>query len=177
MLVGSLSSYVYGLAAYLPNDIEELLDTFSDQICMAFEAQKQLVFIGNGGSYACAEHWATDLALLGFSTKTIPPAIITAFANDFGYEASYSQSHAFDKNMLIAFSVSGKSRNILPLGSEFYYSVLLTGKDYDRDAPYHLIIPIQSNDFGLVEDIHLIISHYIKRRIEKWIKQKNPSSR
>jgi phosphoheptose isomerase len=173
----SLSSYVYGLVAYLPHDIEDLLDIFVNQICDAFSQNKQLVFIGNGGSYACAEHWATDLALLGFSTKTISPGIITAFANDFGYEAVYKQKHDFDNNVLIAFSVSGRSKNILHICQSFYHSVLLTGKDYDREASYQLIIPIQSNDFGLVEDMHIIIGHYMKRKLEKWMKKTDPSSR
>jgi D-sedoheptulose 7-phosphate isomerase len=169
-LSGKLSDYINGLAAYLPHDIEELLESFFDRICEAFVSKKQIVFIGNGGSYCCGVHWSTDLALLGFSTKTITPAIITAFANDFGYEKSYGQNHDFNRNMLVAFSVSGKSKNILHVAKPFYYSVLFTGKDYDKEAPYNLIIPIQSNDYGLVEDMHLIIGHYVKRKIEKWMK-------
>lgn len=77
---------------------------------------KRVYIVGNGGSYANADHICNDLLACGIRAFTLNPAFLTATANDFGY------AHVFARwlrvvgekgDMLIALSGSGKSPNIL----------------------------------------------------------------
>jgi len=77
---------------------------------------KRVFIIGNGGSFANAEHMANDLLLKGVSAFTMNAATLTCFANDFGYENVFGRwldVVARKGDVLIALSGSGKSPNIL----------------------------------------------------------------
>lgn len=77
---------------------------------------KRVFIIGNGGSFANAEHMANDLLLKGVAAFTMNAATLTCFANDFGYEEVFDRwlsVVARKGDVLIALSGSGKSRNIL----------------------------------------------------------------
>jgi len=94
------------------------------QICIAaLRASKKILICGNGGSSAMASHFAAEL-VVRYRKNRAPlacialndPAILTACANDFGYDwvfsrqvLAYGQGH----DVLIALSTSGKSRNVL----------------------------------------------------------------
>ena len=77
---------------------------------------KHVFIIGNGGSYANAQHVQNDLLSCGIMAFTLDPATLTAFANDFGYENVFSlwlEKVGSQGDLLIALSGSGKSPNIL----------------------------------------------------------------
>lgn|SRR3990167_6222620 len=77
---------------------------------------RRVYLIGNGGSYANAQHIANDLQACGIRAFTLDAAILTATANDFGYEFVFSKwiiLHGEPLDLLIALSGSGKSLNIL----------------------------------------------------------------
>ncbi len=77
---------------------------------------RHVFIIGNGGSYANAQHIANDLLACGKAAFTIDPATLTAIANDFGYEnvfAWWLAKVGARGDLLIALSGSGKSANIL----------------------------------------------------------------
>ena len=76
----------------------------------------RVFIIGNGGSYANAQHICNDLLLCGKAAFTLDPATLTAFANDFGYAHVYTkwlQVVGSPGDLLIALSGSGKSPNIV----------------------------------------------------------------
>ena len=82
---------------------------------------KRIYIIGNGGSYANAQHIANDLLACRIRVFTLDAATLTASANDFGYETVFSRwlsvvAEAGD--LLIALSGSGRSTNILAAISE-----------------------------------------------------------
>lgn len=77
---------------------------------------KHVFIIGNGGSYANAQHLQNDLLSCGVKAYTLDPATLTAWANDFGYETVFSnwiEKVGEKGDLLIALSGSGKSQNIL----------------------------------------------------------------
>jgi len=90
----------------------------------ALRSGNKLLFFGNGGSAADAQHLATELtvryrtdrkaiAALALTTDT---SALTAIGNDFGFERLFARQiealgHAGD--VAIAISTSGRSRNIL----------------------------------------------------------------
>ena len=82
----------------------------------AIRAAKRVYIIGNGGSYANAQHIANDLIACGVRAFTLDAPTLTATANDYGYEtifARYLQVVANADDLLIALSGSGKSPNII----------------------------------------------------------------
>ena len=77
---------------------------------------RRVYLIGNGGSYANAVHIANDLLSCGIRAYTLDPATLTAFANDHGYEVTFSrwlEVVGEPGDLLIALSGSGRSPNIL----------------------------------------------------------------
>lgn len=82
----------------------------------AIRNAKRVYLIGNGGSYSNAAHVANDLLACGVRAFTLDPATLTASANDFGYETVFARWISVvgeEGDLLVAFSGSGKSPNIL----------------------------------------------------------------
>lgn len=77
---------------------------------------KRVYVIGNGGSFANAEHICNDLLSCGVKAYTLNAAFLTATANDRGWYKVFERwiSIVGEKgDLLIALSGSGKSPNIL----------------------------------------------------------------
>lgn len=94
-------------------------------ICVsALRNGNKIMFIGNGGSAADAQHLAAELVgklnfdrpALAAMALTTDTSILTAIGNDYGFEHVFSrQIEALGKygDVLIAMSTSGNSENIL----------------------------------------------------------------
>ena len=77
---------------------------------------KRVYLAGNGGSYSNAIHIQNDLIACGIKAFTLDLATLTATANDYGYEFVFSnwlEVVGEPGDLLIVFSGSGKSKNIL----------------------------------------------------------------
>lgn len=78
---------------------------------------KRIFFIGNGGSNSICSHMMEDFAkILNYPTFAFSDAaLITCFANDYGYEnamAEWLKRHFNEGDLLVAISSSGNSPNI-----------------------------------------------------------------
>jgi len=94
------------------------------QTCIAaLRSGRKILVCGNGGSAAQASHFAAELIVRFAKTRRALPcialsadlAVITAAANDLGYEEVFArQIEALGRagDVLIALSTSGKSRNV-----------------------------------------------------------------
>jgi D-sedoheptulose 7-phosphate isomerase len=90
----------------------------------ALKRGNKLLFAGNGGSAADAQHWAGELVsrfnfdrpgLAGIALTT-DTSIITAIGNDYGYDYVFArQVEALGRkgDVLFAISTSGNSKNIV----------------------------------------------------------------
>ena len=141
--------------------------------------------IGNGGSAATASHFATDLSRCTGENRQPLTAIslcdntglITAIGNDFSFEDIFvKQLQNLGKagDLLISISASGNSRNLIKaveFANTFSISTLsLVG--FDGGALQELSdnsIFVQTNigDYGIAEDCHSIICHYISSQLRK----------
>jgi len=145
--------------------------------CAALHAVRSRVFfIGNGASAAIADHMAADwMKAGGFSAISLNAApALTAIGNDIGYEQVFSvqlRAHACARDMLVAISSSGQSRNILAAAKEArhlgMYIVTLSG--FRPDNPLrglgHVNIYVPSSKYGVVEVAHHAILHGILDRV------------
>lgn len=137
---------------------------------------KAIWLVGNGGSFATAEHWAIDLCRAGRRALALGSngAVLTANANDDDYsDASALELRQYSSpgDLLICLSCSGISGNIVSaikmakrLGVR---SVLLTGTIHQDVAPADTIVRIWSKDYGVIEDCHLAIGHWLARELHQ----------
>lgn len=129
---------------------------------------------GNGGSAATAAHFAVDLRKVGVHAfSLVDPAYLTAQGNDGGFETVFArqvEQMAGPWCILIAFSVSGTSPNVLVAIAAARQlramTILLTGQDAPAGAA-DLVLAVPSADYGVVEDAHLAVCHAVARAVRE----------
>lgn len=146
---------------------------------------KQIFVCGNGGSAAIAEHFSCDHCKgISSNTKLYPRVIslssnmslITAIANDTSYENIFSHQIAYLGNkgdILVVISSSGNSKNILQVIKAAkalkMFVIALVGFDGGTTkTEADIVLHVQKNNYGLVEDAHQALMHsmaqYIRRK-------------
>jgi len=177
-----VDAYLDGLKAVLDKLPRQAVTNFVQIIQTAREQGKQIFVVGNGGSAATASHMACDLGktVLGKEnyqavrrfkvialTDNVP--LITAWGNDTSYDIVFAEqlrNLANPGDVLVVISASGNSPNILAAveaASELgMTSIGLLGFDGGaaKQALYEHIL-IESNNYGFVEDAHMIVTHLI----------------
>lgn len=145
----------------------------------------KIIFCGNGGSAADAQHLAAEfvnkfqmerppLPAIAVTTDT---SVITAIANDFGFKYIYSKqvkALANKSDILVCISTSGKSSNILEVlqvANEKEITTLgLTGMD--GGEMHHLcdfVLHVQSSNTALVQEIHIAAGHLLCRLVDYFL--------
>jgi D-sedoheptulose 7-phosphate isomerase len=142
----------------------------------------KILLAGNGGSAADAQHIAGELvSRFAFDRPGLPAialttdsSILTAIGNDYGYEKLFSrqvQAHGNKGDVLIGYSTSGKSPNILRAFEEAHARGLvcigLTGNRGGtmRELCDHLL-EVPSGDTPKIQEGHLVLGHILCGLIE-----------
>lgn len=144
----------------------------------ARKARQQIFVCGNGGSAATASHFAVGLGKDGswgrdqrFRVSALTDNVpwITALANDTDYSQIFVEqlkNHAHAGDVLIAFSASGSSPNVLRAAEWANESRLVTvaitgraGTPLGRMANH--CIAVESGHIGHVEEAHFLIQHLV----------------
>ena len=116
--------------------------------------------IGNGGSYANAQHIANDLIACGIKAFTLDAATLTATANDYGYDQIFSrwlQMVADKSDLLIALSGSGKSPNIIRA---------ITAAEQRGMTVYRIFGNERGEDMQQAEEAQIAIGHQLMRALK-----------
>ncbi len=165
---------------------EELLGrvaAFAEKSAEALQHGKKIIFFGNGGSAADAQHLAAELtvrlraerpglAALSLTTNT---SVLTAAANDYGFENVFArqvQSLVAAGDVLVALSTSGMSPNIFR-GAEAGHArgafvVALTGETGGKLASLaDLLINVPSRDPQRIQEAHITIGHIVCALVEQ----------
>ncbi|CAM0120227.1 Phosphoheptose isomerase [Stenotrophomonas geniculata] len=90
----------------------------------ALRAGRKILFAGNGGSAADAQHWAGELVSRFYYDRPGLPAIalttdtsiLTAIGNDYGYDYTFArqiEALGQEGDVFVAISTSGRSKNIM----------------------------------------------------------------
>ena len=154
------------------------LESIALEIMKCIDGGKSIWIMGNGGSASTAEHFETDLSFvrLGNASKSIKAsaltansALITAIANDIGFEYIFSHQlrrKATSGDVCILISASGNSMNLLEVVNVAEQLNLITvgvlGFDGGKLAElvdYSVIVSTEVGKYGPVEDLHLAICH------------------
>ncbi|WP_099371475.1 SIS domain-containing protein [Sphingobacterium sp. 1.A.5] len=154
--------------------VEEIILKFTE----ALKTDRQIFVFGNGGSAANASHFITDLGK-GASDKTFRrfrcmslndnTAWITAIGNDYSYDDIFYrqlENYAKEGDLVMMMSVSGNSPNLIKAveycKNNKILSIALTGKAGGKIADMaDLVLKVDSDHYGRVEDCHMHICHMI----------------
>jgi D-sedoheptulose 7-phosphate isomerase len=183
--------YVARLRTALDSLSRDELTELGEILNRAYRNGKQVFTVGNGGSSSLASHMAADLAknTIGSNMRRFRimslnenAAIVTALANDLGYENVFSEQltnliRAGD--VLIVVSASGNSPNIIKAinyaRAQSAEVVGLLGFDGGKAGELaDLAIIVPSWDYGIVEDVHLIINHILVEHFRAQLAQDRP---
>lgn len=132
---------------------------------------------GNGGSASTAQHWACDLSkAAGRRVQELGsnPAALTAWANDSDYAQVFSRELwvlGRPNDALIALSCSGTSFNVVAAMRQARVmgmaAALVTSTVCKETVPGTLTIRVPHTHYGIIEDCHLAIGHWLTEELQK----------
>lgn len=147
----------------------------------------KLLYAGNGGSAAAAEHIATEYVVRLRRKRRALPAIalsastatLSAAANDFGYEKVFArvvEAHARPGDLLVLHSTSGNSPNLLEAVKSANRIPVTTVALLDRNGGrlaslVDLAIRVPADDSASVQELQLAIEHAVADLVDGWFAQ------
>ncbi len=155
------------------NEIENV----SKRINKCIQSGGKLLICGNGGSAADSQHFAAEIVGrysrerngLPAIALTTDSSIITAISNDYNFEKIFSRQVevlAQKKDILVAISTSGNSKNILnalkAAKSRGIQTVAFLGNEGGKAksiSDKSIIVP--SNVTAHIQEIHILLIHII----------------
>ncbi|MEE9151984.1 MAG: D-sedoheptulose 7-phosphate isomerase [Thermoplasmata archaeon] len=157
----------------------------ADALIETYKKGGKVILFGNGGSAADAQHIAAELVgkykmvrkplpAIAFTTNT---SILTACANDYGYETVFAKQvmALVEKNdLVIGISTSGSSPNVLEgikaAKEKGAFTVGFTGEEgseLGKSVDICLVVP--SKDTPRIQESHITAGHIICFLVEKAI--------
>lgn len=161
----------------------KVLDKVISACVNALMLDNKIVIAGNGGSAADASHFAGELVgRLDRDRRSLPAislaadsSTLTCIANDFGFQNVFSrQIGSIGKrgDIFFGISTSGKSENVIRAMKEArsigLTTIFLTGKDFKaRNNFCDYLISVPSNKTNFIQEMHIMIIHYLCFKIEQ----------
>lgn len=171
------------MAAMLADKVLHTQLEASALVCInALKNGNKLLLMGNGGSAADAQHiagefvsrFAFDRPGLPAMALTTDTSIITAIGNDYGFEKLFArqvQAHANKGDVLIAYTTSGKSPNVIAaLAEARKCGVICIGMTGNRGGPMKELcdnyIEVPSSDTPKIQEGHAVLGHILCGLVE-----------
>jgi D-sedoheptulose 7-phosphate isomerase len=156
---------------------DDLVARAAMQIVRALRAGGKVIFCGNGGSAADAQHLAAEFTGRYLKERRALPALalhantsaLTAIGNDYGFDLVFArQMEALGKegDVAVGISTSGNSPNVLRAlevaKSKSIYTVALTGASggkMKKVADCTICVP--SDETPRIQECHILTGHII----------------
>lgn len=164
---------------------EELLKTVQECIAVivkTFKAGNKVLFCGNGGSAADAQHLAAEFSGRFYTDRDALPSealhcnssYMTAVANDYSYDVVYSRLLKGIGNkgdVLVGLSTSGNSKNIYnafeTAREKGMTTIAFTGATGGTlKALSDYLINVPSTDTPRIQESHILLGHIICQLVE-----------
>ena len=158
------------------------LDAAAQRCVDALRGGRKIMFCGNGGSAADAQHLAGELVSrfnydrpgLSAMALTTDTSILTAIGNDYGYEQLFArqvEASGVAGDVLVAISTSGNSPNVLraveAARARKLVTIGLTGRGGGRmDGACDILIRAPAAHTPRVQEAHIVIGHTLCALIE-----------
>ena len=167
------------------------ISSMAKVIAASLAQDGKILFCGNGGSAADAQHLAAEFVnrflmdrppLPGIALTTDTSAL-TAISNDFGFDHVFSkQVRALGRqgDVLLAISTSGASPNIteaLKASRSLNMTTMgLTGKGGgDMPALCDYLLDVPDDSTALIQEIHITVGHLICRLVDYYLFENVPA--
>lgn len=167
----------------LKSDIDKSINI----ICESLKNKGKIIFCGNGGSAADAQHLVAELLIRLKPTKNRKslPAIslaldtstLTACGNDYNFDYIFSrplESLGNKEDVLIAISTSGNSKNIINVlkvakkkGIKSIGFLGNSGGKSKKLCNISLVVP--SKETARIQECHIFLGHHILEMVENKI--------
>ena len=165
-------------------EFAQKIDLVSSEISDAVLKENKLMFLGNGGSAAEAQHMAAEyMATLnkkkfrkGYPaiSLTTDTSFLTAWSNDFGLEEIFSrQVETIGKtgDILFAYSTSGRSQNVIKAirkaNSKSIYVIGFSGnQEGSMTSLCDICFSVPSDNTARIQEIHTFLGHTICETVE-----------
>lgn len=156
----------------------------AEKCTAALRAGGKVIFCGNGGSFADAQHLSAEftsrflfdrpgLSSLALGTNS---SAMTAIGNDYGYDNVFAreiQSIATPADVIIAITTSGNSSNILKAleaaEKANVPAVVLTGAGRGMLDAATETLNVPSTDTARIQECHILLGHIICGLVEESI--------
>ena len=164
------------------NDQQRVLDQIASEMVLAIRMGGKILWCGNGGSAADAQHLNGQLVVrfrqdragipsIALSTDT---SILTAASNNYGYEHIFQrqvETLARKGDVVVAITTSGNSRNVFlaleaarKLGA---VTVAFTGKGGGQIAKAaDFLFEVPSSDLPRIQEAHILAGHILCEILE-----------
>lgn len=183
---GGLHGSIQEHAELLSRTEEACLDVLvrlAETVVACLARGGKVLFFGNGGSAADAQHLAAEFAvrfvrerrpLAGLALTTNTSAL-TACANDYGFEHLFSRQIAAlgrPEDVAIGFSTSGNSPNIvtaiMQARQDGIFTAAFTGDSGGklRGLP-DLLIAVPSTSTARIQEMHILLGHLLCQEVEE----------
>ena len=159
-----------------------LLSKIAGLVADAFKSDKKVLFCGNGGSAADAQHLAAELSGRFYTDREplyaealhVNTSYLTAVANDYSYDEVYSRlivAKGRPGDVLFAISTSGNSSNIIrAIDAARKKQMLVIGMTGETGGKMvnlcDHIIRIPSKDTPRIQECHILAGHIICELVE-----------
>ena len=163
--------------------VVEQIDYISKIIVESLKNGGRVLFCGNGGSAADAQHLSAELSgrfkidrePLDAEALHVNTSYITAVGNDYSYDEIFSRlvkAKGRPGDVIIGLSTSGNSKNVVKafqVAKEKNMKIIaLTGqKENNMEKIAHCCIKVPSLDTARIQESHIMIGHIICDLVEK----------
>ena len=172
---GFSNNYLEYLTELISQLNREAIGDFADLLLQSRDSGATTFFLGNGGSASTATHFVNDVSLGSRQFKKPfraislcdNQAVITAIANDDGYENIFSQqlqTLSRPGDTIVCISASGNSKNLIKAieyaKENNLYVVGLTAFDggyLKENCDLNIHVPTKIGEYGPAEDLHMVI--------------------
>lgn len=163
-------------------ELQALFERAANHVIECYRRGGRLYIAGNGGSAADSQHLAAEFVSrlardrnpLPAEALTTDTSILTAVANDYGFEQVFSRQLAGKlraEDVFLGITTSGQSPNILKALEECrsrgVKTILFTGRDGGRArsvADYCLVVPGQMT--STIQELHILLAHSLCESVE-----------
>lgn len=169
----------------MDSELLSAIDLAVMKIIACFQHKGKVLFCGNGGSAADAQHLAAELSgrfyydrpALQAEALHVNSSFVTAVANDYGYDHVFArmvEASGREGDVLVALSASGNSENMcraIETAKNCGMHVIgLTGATGGKmGALCNITLKMPSTDTPRIQEAHILIGHVICEQVEKKI--------
>jgi len=185
MLQGHLDGHLATLKRL--DECRDVLVAIADAWVTALKAGKKIIFFGNGGSAADAQHLAAEIVVryrinrraLPAIALTTDTSILTAHSNDYGFETVFErqvEALAQPGDVVVGISTSGTSKNVVAglkaardRGCVVVSFTAQNGADCAALAHHAYCVPSPITAYA--QECHLMVGHVLCEFVEAAFKE------